>query len=272
MPEPELIVDGETGEVMTARESAALARVESRPPATAHAIGGIAVRTPAEVLERATEIAASLSHVIERQKLYDMIGRGENVKKHIRIEGWHVLSTLANVRVRERAVERQPDGTWTATVEIIAIRGGEECVIGEGSSMCSPTEPRQQSSAPFQVRSMAITRATSRAYRACLGWVVHLAGYSPEPPDAAPEAEPETRPRRRAAAAPPPVPKYDRDRLVAAFAAVGVTTDELESWALCSLTELEPDQQAELRRIYAEIACAPGPDRERVIRQYFPVF
>ncbi|MBX3435580.1 MAG: hypothetical protein KF847_19865 [Pirellulales bacterium] len=263
------LIDGETGEVI---EATALARREAPPPPVhgEMALGGLTASSPTEIVERAASVAAALQDVIEQQKLYELVGKDK--RKHITIDGWNVLGSLACVHTRERHVARLPDGTWEAHVEVVAIRGGVERVIGEASGMCSPTEPRQSGAAQFQLRSMAITRARSRAYRACLGWVVSMAGYVPDGPESLADSAEPTRAARPTATPAAKRAPFDRARTVQAFARIGVTSDELDSWGGGTLADLEVGQQDELRRIYAAIVAAPEAERERVIREYFPAF
>jgi hypothetical protein len=54
--------------------------------------------------------------------------------------------------------------------------------------MCSRAEEKWSRRDDYAVRSMAETRAESRAYRRAIGWIVHMAGYSPTPAEEMPSA------------------------------------------------------------------------------------
>lgn len=83
------------------------------------------------------------------------------------------------------AVERsEVDGySWEARVEV--YKGGE--LVGAGESMVSRTERDWRDSDDYAVRSMAQTRAASKAIASVARWIVTLAGYSGNPADREPE-------------------------------------------------------------------------------------
>src|SRR6185369_9979458 len=72
-----------------------------------------------------------------------------------------------------------------ATVELIRLSDG--MVIGRGSALCGSKGDRPWDSRPEPARrSMAVTRATSRAFRQQYSWIMALAGYEPTPADEMP--------------------------------------------------------------------------------------
>jgi hypothetical protein len=72
---------------------------------------------------------------------------------------------------------RLEDGTgWEARVEARTLDGH---VVGAAESMCSRDEQTWKRRDEYALRSMAQTRAISRALRAPLGQIVVLAGYEP---------------------------------------------------------------------------------------------
>jgi len=71
------------------------------------------------------------------------------------------------------------DGSYEATVEL--IRASDGAVIGRGSAICGMDESTWASRPRYARRSMAITRATGKAFRLGYSWIITLAGYAPTP-------------------------------------------------------------------------------------------
>jgi len=131
--------------------------------------------TPYDVVARATEVARVLSAVIDRQGLYVSI----QSRKYVRVEGWTLLGTLVGVFPSTIWCRRlsDPDG-WEARVEVRTLSGA---LVGASEAQCTRDEPVWRDRPSFALRSMAQTRATSKALRIPLGFVAALAGYDPTP-------------------------------------------------------------------------------------------
>ena len=130
---------------------------------------------PVEVVERATRVADSLKDVIKQRELYTMI----QGKPHVRVEGWQLVGAMLGVTaVCVETVE--VDGGWKATVE---ARTADGRVIGSASALCTKAEKRGpwKSADDYARLSMAQTRATSKALKGPLGFVISLAGYQTTP-------------------------------------------------------------------------------------------
>jgi hypothetical protein len=190
------------------------------PPAAAHAL--IAAPNPAAMIEQATAIATACAAIIERQGMRVNMGTRDKPRWHVEVEGWQTLGTLLGLtpalewarpwvspetgkpdRVRytarvehyegrgqQRRIARvttyDVDGySWEAR---LVIRRGEH-VFGEAEALCSRKEARWGRADDYAIKSMAITRATSRAYKQAAGWVIALAGYEATP---AAEVDPNT--------------------------------------------------------------------------------
>jgi len=139
---------------------------------------------PAQQINHATEIATHLKDVIVKQGLAIKMGKSE----HVTIEGWEICGMFFGVMPRERHVKRFEDGSYEAAVDLIATGTGK--IVGGGSALCSRRESRWRNADEYAVRSMAITRATGKAYRIAFSWVIKLAGYNPTPAEEMPvEAE-----------------------------------------------------------------------------------
>ncbi len=130
---------------------------------------------PDEIIARATSTAASLAQVIRSQKLAVSISGRE----HVRVEGWTLLGTLLGVfpsLVWSR--ELADGGGWEARCEARTLDGR---VVGSAEAMCSRSEKTWANRDDYALRSMAQTRATSKALRQPLGFVMALAGFEATP-------------------------------------------------------------------------------------------
>lgn len=128
---------------------------------------------PAEIVKRATAHANALAGVIDARNLFKII-KG---RKHVLVEGWTLLGSMLGVFpvcVWSRKLE---DG-WEARVEA-RTRSGE--VVGAAEAQCVRSESTWANRDDFALRSMAQTRATSKALRLPLGFVMILAGYEATP-------------------------------------------------------------------------------------------
>jgi hypothetical protein len=128
---------------------------------------------PTEQLAHAMGVAKALADVIDQQELYKNISG----KKHVLVEGWELLGSLLGVFP---VVEwtRQVENGWEARVVAKTLDGSE---VGSAEMMCTRAENRWRTADDYAIRSMAQTRAISKALRGPLGFVMKLAGYEPTP-------------------------------------------------------------------------------------------
>jgi len=145
---------------------------------------------PVEVVERASRVADALKGVLDRQGLTALIGN----KRHVLVEGWTTLGAMVGVTavpVWTKPLDgNAPEGRtfgWEARVEAHTLDGR---VIGAAEAMCTRAESRWKSADDYALRSMAQTRATSKALRGPLGFVVTLAGYQATPAEEMPADAP----------------------------------------------------------------------------------
>jgi hypothetical protein len=137
-------------------------------------LGTIQMAGPVALVEKATAIADTLADIIKKKRLYTTISG----KDFVRVEGWTTLGAMLGVLPRE--VETQPiENGYESTVEL--VRANDGAVIGRGSAICTREERNWSSRDDYAVRSMAITRATGKAYRLGFSWIMTLAGYEPTP-------------------------------------------------------------------------------------------
>lgn len=159
---------------------------------------------PTDMLEKATHIATALTRMVEAQKLYTLI----QGKKYPQVEAWMTIGRMDNVVAREAGnPERHEDGSYEAVVELVRLSDG--MVIGRGSALCGTKGDRPwDTRAEPARRSMAVTRATSRAFRQQYSWIMALAGYEPTPADEMPHND-DQRPVG-VHSDPPPRPELER--------------------------------------------------------------
>lgn len=138
---------------------------------------------PVEVIERATRVANALYAVIEAKKLYTII----QGKKYVQVEGWQTVGAMLNLTTI--CEETRPiEGGWEAVVVVRDMRGQ---IIGRAENQCTTAERSKRSWEEYAIRSMAQTRATSKALRSILAWIMVLAGYQATPAEEMPrDAEP----------------------------------------------------------------------------------
>lgn len=141
---------------------------------------------PLEVLPKATAVADQLKALVDRQGLIARI-RG---KEHPLVEAWQTLGSMLGVTAvcvhTEALKDRHGKPAYLATVE--ARFRGE--VVGRADAMCSTSESRWSSADDYALLSMAQTRATSKALKGPLGWVMKIAGYSSTPAEEMPDEPP----------------------------------------------------------------------------------
>lgn len=166
----------ETIEV-TARdvEPRALTVVEPHPPSL------FGTDDPKGIIRTATVMANELAAVVERKRLFAMISG----RKHVTVEGWTLLGSLCGVfPVVEWS--RPIENGWEARVEARTLSGA---VVGAAEAQCSRSEKTWASRDDYALRSMAQTRATSKALRLPLSFVMTLAGFEGTPADEMPGVE-----------------------------------------------------------------------------------
>ncbi len=128
---------------------------------------------PTAVVEAATAAARPLADVVRKQGLIVKIGQGE----HVLVDGWTLLGSMLGVFPVVVSTTQLENG-WEATVEARTLAGA---VVGRGDSMCLRSEQRWAKADEYAIRSMAQTRATSRALKGPLGFVMKLAGFESTP-------------------------------------------------------------------------------------------
>jgi hypothetical protein len=129
---------------------------------------------PVAKMQYAGQIANVLKDIIDKQKLFTKIGPN----KHVNIEGWSTLGSILGILPKESKVTKTDEG-YEAYVELIRVSDG--VIAGGASSICTRSEKTWAKRDDYALRSMAITRATGKAYRLAFAWIINLAGYSGTP-------------------------------------------------------------------------------------------
>jgi len=164
-----------------------------------------------DAIENARTKASILAEIVEEQGLFTVI----QGKKHLHVEAWKTIGKGYGLSPQIEWTRPIETGGWEARC-IFTDLAGEQ--VGSGEAECGtygdgPWVDR----ASYAQRSMAQTRAISRAGRNCLDWVVVLAGYSATPFEEMPrESEhplPSSGPRQnqRQQASAPSAPSADRE-------------------------------------------------------------
>jgi len=143
-------------------------------------LGVVQANTPSELVAVATDAANALAGVIESKKLYNTISG----RRYVRVEGWTTLAAMLGCLPREVSVTRDEAGTYTATVELARMSDG--AILTRASAECGMDEKTWAERADYARRSMAVTRATSKACRIAFSWVMVLAGYEVVPAEEVP--------------------------------------------------------------------------------------
>ncbi len=134
-------------------------------------------------LALAGDVAAKFKHAIQTLGLIHKI-KGND---YVTVSGWSTLGTMIGIHVENIEVEpfptQNPRGfAYKAKVDLVDKNGVK---IGEGAGICSNSGYQKEDHAVY---SMAITRATGKAYRLSLAWLVEMAGYNPTPYEEMPES------------------------------------------------------------------------------------
>lgn len=133
---------------------------------------------PADVIRHATDVADVLSSVLRDKQLIQRIGSSD----HVRVEGWTLCGSMLGVFPFCVWTRKLDDG-WEARVEARTLTGA---VVGSAEAQCLRSENTWKNRDDYALRSMAQTRATSKALRQPLGFIVQLAGFNPTPAEEMP--------------------------------------------------------------------------------------
>lgn len=211
-------------------EGGELVRLEQPPAPTAMRLFG--TDDPELVIARAVKTADALARVIREKQLFTRI-RGE---EYVRVEGWTLLGSMLGVFPVVEWTRKLEDG-WEARVEARTL---DARVVGAAEAECLRSETKWAKADDYAIRSMAATRATSKALRLPLGFVMKIAGFDPTPAeeipaDTAPKAEPEPERPRRSRAEPVAVTVEQREEIQALLRSLRQCDPETDWRAFCRI-------------------------------------
>lgn len=131
-------------------------------------------------LEQATRAAKLLKHAMMQKKKPFIL----NDEIYPELEDWEMCGQFFGCTARiisDRYVTEYGAVGFEATATINRIKDGNE--VGRATAMCLMDEDRWSGKPLYAIRSMAQTRACSKAFRLVFAWILVLAGYKPTPAD-----------------------------------------------------------------------------------------
>ena len=128
-------------------------------------------RDPKTVRDKMVELADVLMDVVRTKQLAVRIRNRE----HLTVEAWTTLGAF--VGVHAAIVWTKPNESGDGILARAEARTLEGALVGAAEGECSRVENRWKDAEPYAIRSMASTRAISRALQAPLRHIAVLAGY-----------------------------------------------------------------------------------------------
>lgn len=155
----------------------ALAKIEAEtgaePMTAPQAITLFRTENPNEIVARAGETANALIAVVRKKKLMVNI----QGREYPRVEAWTLCGTMLGV-FPVCVWSRKLENGWEARVEARTLAGQ---LVGAAEAQCTRSEKTWANRDEYALRSMAQTRATSKALRQPLGFVMVMAGLEATP-------------------------------------------------------------------------------------------
>lgn len=118
-----------------------------------------------------TELANVVKDHVLKNNLYTVIQN----KNYVQVDGWAFAGGQMGIYPRMKQVTNLSAGTerkWMAEVEL--VRFSDDKVVGHGFGLCSSVENKKKGFDEYAILSMAQTRATGKAFRNLIGWVMKL--------------------------------------------------------------------------------------------------
>jgi len=136
----------------------------------------VVAREPDMVLAEAQKAAKALTDVLSKKKK-KVIFNGE---QYLEFEDWQTVGRFYGISVQaDDADQIVVAGIDGFKAKARAFHGDRQ--ISSAVAYCMRDEPNWKNKPNFQLASMAQTRASAKALRNVLSWVVVLAGYKPTP-------------------------------------------------------------------------------------------
>lgn len=144
-------------------------------------LGSLRFASAAQILPAAKNVAEQVGALVQELKLF--VER--DGKKHLRLEAWTTLGGIIGVVPQERMTSAMPDGGFESGVDL--VRAADGGIVGRASAVCGAADDSEWCGQPdFVKRSMAITRATAKAFRLTYSWIMALGGFEVTPTEELP--------------------------------------------------------------------------------------
>ena len=125
-----------------------------------------------------------LKEFIVKQGLYTNI-QGKN---YVNVEGWQFAGgNMGLFPIVEKCEKLERQGETTYRAEVVIYH--HEKIVSRGIAICSSKEAGKGNKDEYVIASMAQTRATGKAYRLIIGWLMKAAGYEATPAEEASGAQ-----------------------------------------------------------------------------------
>jgi len=124
-------------------------------------------------------ICGELQKFVRTQKLTVII-KGNN---YVMVEGWQYAGTQLGLVPRPVSCERIKglDGEVKYKSEVEIYDLNKNIVIGRGFAYCSNFEAKKKGFEEYAIASMSQTRATGKAFRLLIGWMMKASGFETTP-------------------------------------------------------------------------------------------
>lgn len=113
-------------------------------------------------------------------------------KKYPKVEWWTTVGAGLGLFPVEESCQRLDRQGEVAYMAIVTVRRSGE-VISRGSAMCSNLEATWSKRDEYAIRSMAVTRATGKAYRIAFSFLAVMAGLEATPAEEMLENQPRSK-------------------------------------------------------------------------------
>ena len=129
-------------------------------------------------------------------------------KKYPKVEWWTTVGAGFGLFPVEESCTRLDRDEETAYEAVVSVKRSGE-IVSRGSAMCSSKENRWRGRDEYAIRSMAVTRATGKAYRIAFSFLAVMAGLEGTPAEEIPEEQKAPPPRNAT-----PHPDPDRQLVI----------------------------------------------------------
>ena len=144
-------------------------------------MGTVLLRNPATVVSEARLAAKALKDVIDSKPRKVVI----NGKRYLEFDDWQLLGAFYGVTAKVLGTSEIRDDKEKCIgflAKAVAVKDNVEIAAAEAECLSYENNWKYKAfNQRFMIRSMAQTRACSKALRNCLAWIVVLAGYASTP-------------------------------------------------------------------------------------------